>query len=78
MLLANMSKEDRIKRLLTLKRDAPLSLSKSRLAIDQLLDVFVKGVGGAYNKGADYDYLAYVFADLAKVDIPLPCPSITN
>ncbi|TKA41675.1 hypothetical protein B0A55_13630, partial [Friedmanniomyces simplex] len=34
--------------------------------IDQLLDCFVKGSGGSYNQHADYDYLSYLFADLAK------------
>lgn len=34
--------------------------------MDQLLDCFVKGAEGCYNKHADYDYLSYFFADLAK------------
>ncbi|CRJ95097.1 hypothetical protein BN1723_020809, partial [Verticillium longisporum] len=36
------------------------------MVINQLLDLFVKGAEGTYNKAADYDYLAYLFADLAK------------
>lgn len=65
MLLANLAKSDSIFRLLTLKRSLPpASLTTSPLAIDQLMDCFVKE---NYNKHADYDYLAYLFADLAKV-----------
>jgi len=67
MLLANMAKSDSIERILTLKRDVPLGLSTSKLAIDQLMDCFVKGPKASWNPNADYDYLAYLFADLAKV-----------
>lgn len=66
MLLANLAKSDKITKLLTLKREVPKPLSTSPIAIDQLLDCFVKGAGGSYNKNADYDYLCYLFADLAK------------
>jgi hypothetical protein len=66
MLLANLAKSPAITKLLTLKRDIPKLLSTSHVAIDQLLDCFVKGAGGSYNKDADYDYLSYLFADLAK------------
>ncbi|KAF2712101.1 DNA-binding protein-like protein HGH1 [Pleomassaria siparia CBS 279.74] len=66
MLLANMAKDDAMQRIFDLKRDIPAGLSTSKWAIDQLLDCFVKGAEGAYNKHANYDYLAYFFADLAK------------
>lgn len=66
MLLANMAKDDKLQRVLELKRDIPKELSKSKWAMDQLMDCFVKGAEGAYNKSADFDYLAYFFADLAK------------
>ena len=66
MVLANLAKADSITKLLTLKRDIPKDLSTSPIAIDQLLDCFVKGAAGSYNKNADYDYLSYLFADLAK------------
>ena len=66
MLLANLAKSTKITKLLTLNRDIPKPLSTSPLAIDQLLDGFVKGSGRTYNKDADYDYLSYLFADLAK------------
>lgn len=66
MLLANLAKSDGITRLLTLKRDVPKQLSTSDVAIDQLLDCFVKGAGGSYNKDASYDYLSYLCADISK------------
>ncbi|ORY14312.1 DNA-binding protein-like protein HGH1 [Clohesyomyces aquaticus] len=66
MLLANMAKDDSLQRVLELKRDIPKELSTSKRAIDQLLDCFVKGAEGRYNKHADFDYLSYFFADLAK------------
>jgi hypothetical protein len=61
-----MAKSETMERLLTLKRDTQLSLSKSKLAIDQLMDCFVLGSQGGYNTTADFNYLAYLFADLAK------------
>ncbi|KAF2803784.1 DUF383-domain-containing protein [Mytilinidion resinicola] len=66
MLLANMAKSDDMQRVLELQRDIPKELSNSKWAMDQLLDCFVKGAEGRYNKYADYDYLSYFFADLAK------------
>ena len=67
MLLANMTKHDALSRLFTLQRSkTPSSLSSSKLALDQLLDLYVKGSTGTYNPNADFEYLAYVFADLAK------------
>ena len=66
MLLANLAKWDDLKSILTLERPAPQKLNSNNRVIDQLLDLFVKGADGTYNKDADYDYLAYLFADLAK------------
>ena len=66
MLLANMSKSDSLKRILTTKRVVPNPLSTSPIAIDQLLDLFVKGADGSYNKDANFDYLCYFFADISK------------
>ena len=66
MLLANMSKRDTIKALLTKKQAPPEGLKSDHLAINQLLDLFVKGFDGSYNKQANFDYLAYLFADLTK------------
>lgn len=70
MLLANLAKSDAMKRILDLKRDVPKPLSTSPMAMDQLVDCFVKGAEGRYNPHADFDYLAYFFADLAKVSPP--------
>jgi hypothetical protein len=66
MLLANMAKDDSLQRVLKLKRAVPKDLSTSDWAMDQLMDCFVKGAEGGYNKDADYDYLAYFFADLSR------------
>ena len=74
MLFANMGKLDELSRIITLKRDIPLGLSTSKIAIDQMMDCFVKGAAGSYNSKADFDYLVYLFADLAKVKL-LFCPA---
>ncbi|KAK4193688.1 protein HGH1 [Podospora australis] len=66
MLLANMSKWDSLKRIAAQKQPAPEPLKSDELMLNQLLDLFVKGADGTYNKDADYDYLAYVLADLSK------------
>ncbi|KAK4165878.1 hypothetical protein QBC43DRAFT_314435 [Cladorrhinum sp. PSN259] len=66
MLLANMVKWDRLKGVATKKQPAPEKLESDELILNQLLDLFVKGADGSYNKHADFDYLAYVFADLSK------------
>lgn len=68
MLLANMAKSSHLTKLLSLSREVPVPLSTSPIAIDQLLDCFVKGAEGSYNKDANYDYLSYPFADLSKHD----------
>ncbi|KAI9805227.1 MAG: hypothetical protein M1826_004778 [Phylliscum demangeonii] len=67
MLLANLSKCERVTRLLAWSRSGPVltGVCTSRNAMDQLMDCFVKGVGGGYNPSANFDHLAYVFADLA-------------
>ncbi|KAH6856586.1 hypothetical protein B0I37DRAFT_79027 [Chaetomium sp. MPI-CAGE-AT-0009] len=66
MLLANMVKWDDLKSLATRKQDPPSALKSNELVLNQLLDLFVKGADGTYNKKADFDYLAYVIADLSK------------
>jgi len=66
MLLANLAKWDELKDILKVERPSPKELASNNIAIDQLLDLFVKGADGTYNKEADFDYLAYLFADLAK------------
>lgn len=66
MLLANMTKWDGLKDIVNRKQDPPKALKSHELVLNQLLDLFVKGADGTYNKKADFDYLAYVFADLSK------------
>ncbi|KAH8601593.1 DNA-binding protein-like protein HGH1 [Bisporella sp. PMI_857] len=66
MLLANLAKYDEMKDILHLERPAPKELKSNNRSIDQLLDLFVKGADGTYNKDANFDYLSYLFADLAK------------
>ncbi|KAL6809456.1 hypothetical protein GGI42DRAFT_240987 [Trichoderma sp. SZMC 28013] len=66
MLLANLSKFEGSKAFFHRKQEAPSQLGSDDRVINQLMDLFVKGQDGAYNKKADFDYLAYVFADLAK------------
>jgi hypothetical protein len=68
MLLANFAKHDSLMKILSLERPSPPELNSNNNAIDQLLDLFVKGADGTYNKDANFDYLSYLFADLAKHD----------
>lgn len=68
MLLANLAKSDSLKRLVTITRAVPKPLSNSAKAMDQLMDCFVKGAEGGLNKAADFDYIAYFFADLSKFE----------
>ena len=52
-----------------LKRTIPPDkdkISTSPYALDHLLDIFVKGGSNTLNKHANYDYLAYLLADLSK------------
>ncbi|PSR79310.1 hypothetical protein BD289DRAFT_375662 [Coniella lustricola] len=65
-LLANLAKWDGLKSILDRRQEAPEALGSDDLVMNQLVDLFVKGMDGSYNKDADYDYLAYLFADLAK------------
>lgn len=66
MLLANLAKWEGLKNIVNRKQKAPKGLASDDLVLNQLVDLFVKGADGSYNKDADYDYLAYLFADLAK------------
>ena len=67
MLLANLAKSPAIERLIGLERSPVPELSPSTRSIAQLIELFNKGANGGWNKDASYDYLSYVFADLAKV-----------
>ncbi|RCI10399.1 hypothetical protein L249_4394 [Ophiocordyceps polyrhachis-furcata BCC 54312] len=67
MLLANLAKSQGFEAaILRAKQPSPPDLGADDVVLNQLLDLFVKGHDGRYNKAANYDYLAYLFADLAK------------
>jgi hypothetical protein len=66
MLLANLVKWEGFENMLQRKQTPPEELGSDDLILNQLMDLFVKGQDGTYNKKANFDYLAYVFADLAK------------
>lgn len=66
MLLANLTKWDGLKTILEKKQSPPTELGSDELVMNQLLDLFVKGADGTYNKNANFDHLSYVFADLTK------------
>ncbi|PHH74735.1 hypothetical protein CDD82_4799 [Ophiocordyceps australis] len=67
MLLANLAKSDSFCHGISqLKQPAPEKLGSDDLLLNQLTDLFVKGAANSYNHDADYDYLAYLFADLAQ------------
>lgn len=64
MLLANLAKSEKLKKILNQKQAPPEELKSNELVINQLVDLFVKGE--KYNKHADFDHLSYLFADLTK------------
>lgn len=66
MLMANMTKCDAMKPIIDKKLPPVENLTTSDVVLNQLMDAFVKGSTRGYNKNANYDYLAYVFADLSK------------
>ena len=71
MLLANLAKSDSMKRVIGLKRAVPPGgISTSAMAMDQLMDCFIKADKDTINKAADmnYDYLSYFFADISKFE----------
>ncbi|RPA96497.1 DUF383-domain-containing protein [Choiromyces venosus 120613-1] len=68
MLLANLAKSDSIQSLITLTRAPPAKeVSTSDNAMDQLLDLFVKGADKKLNKEACFDFLSYFFADVSRL-----------
>ena len=69
MLLANLAKSDHTKRIVGLKRAVPSSaVSSSPMAMDQLMDCFVRGDTDNNESSTNYDYLSYFFADISKFD----------
>ena len=71
MLLANLVKHASLIRLITLSRSAPTPISKSKIAMDQLMDCFVSTPSPAStsihttSSNPAYDYLSYTFASLS-------------
>ncbi|KAI9482463.1 Protein hgh1 [Coemansia sp. RSA 989] len=67
MLLSNLTKNDNVCRILcSLEVNEVPGICSSTRAIDQLTDVFVKGMERKYNKNATYNFLASVFADVTN------------
>lgn len=66
MLLSNLAKSDAIKSLLTLRRNSTVPDCHSDLALDQLLDMYVRGAQKRYNQYANYDFLTNLFSDLTR------------
>ncbi|KAM3447533.1 hypothetical protein MY3296_008615 [Beauveria thailandica] len=66
MVLANMTKSDSLKRIINKRQESPKELGSDDCILNQLMDLFVKGQNGSYNPKGDFDYIAYVLADLSK------------
>lgn len=72
ILLCNLSKEDTITSVFNIKIDLnnlkkkAKEVFKSGHAMDCLMDCFVKGYDRQLNEYANFDYLAYFFADLSR------------
>jgi hypothetical protein len=72
MLLANLVKHTSLTRLITLSRSTPSPVSKSTIALDQLMDGFISTPSTTSTSSKTittanpaYDYLSYVFASLS-------------
>ncbi|KAK7206303.1 hypothetical protein BZA70DRAFT_276256 [Myxozyma melibiosi] len=68
VLLANIAKDDAIAGIFKIKATQTSADLKSHMAIDQLVDCFVKGAEKKLNKKATFDYLAFVFADISRLN----------
>lgn len=70
ILLTNLAKNDSINKLFEFKlkheNEETKNIFKSENALDCLMDCFVKGADRSLNKYANYDYLAYFFADISR------------
>lgn len=70
MLLANLTKsDDFVSKLINMKTAQPPAkeVSVSKNVLDQLMDLFVRGAERKLNEEACFDFLSYVFADVARV-----------
>lgn len=77
MLLANMAKHPALERLGKLKIKAVRGFNEV-VGLELLVDLFNKGAAGWSEAGQSYEYLGYVFADLAKVYYTLSLFSPSN
>lgn len=71
ILLANLAKNDAVTGIFDLLLDLAQeqqAVFASASAIDCLMDCFVKGADRLLNKYANYDYLAYFFADVSRFE----------
>ncbi|KAH3899048.1 Hgh1p SCDLUD_004470 [Saccharomycodes ludwigii] len=68
ILLSNLSKNNKITQVFNITLDESLNkdVFKSVNAMNCLMDCFVKGFDRSLNKFANYDYLAYFFADVSR------------
>ncbi|PSK38756.1 hypothetical protein C7M61_002695 [Candidozyma pseudohaemuli] len=69
ILLANLAKNDSITKIFDItvtRSDEAKKVFASDNAMDCLMDCFVKGADRSLNKYADFDYLAYFFADISR------------
>jgi len=69
MLLSNITKDEVISAKILSLNVQPIHLSNSTRVMDQLVDVFVKGLNKTYNKEAEFHFLASVFANVSMVCI---------
>lgn len=71
MLLSNLSKLETVShQLLKLTLAVPTATegeTEDLIALDVMLEVFLKGEGKKYNPNANYDFLASVFANVSTV-----------
>ncbi|CUM62989.1 uncharacterized protein PRCAT00000550001 [Priceomyces carsonii] len=72
ILLANLAKSDAITKIFDIKLENVKGKGghfQSDKAMDCLMDCFVKGFDRSLNEYANYDYLAYFFADISRYAI---------
>lgn len=72
ILLTNLAKNDAINKIFEFsiehKEEEQKKVFKSNKGIDCLMDCFVKGSDRSLNKYANFDYLAYFFADISRFE----------
>lgn len=67
ILITNLAKNDKITKVFEIEVEPTnKDVFKSKKAVDCLIDCFVKGSERNLNKNANFDYLAFFFADLSR------------